>query len=101
MADLAIRVEGVGKQYRIGKQLGTYGSLRDTIMNTLKAPLRRARSLLRGDRGTRSDPYDSIWALKDVSFDVSRGEVVGIIGEWRGKKHAAEDTLTDHVADPR
>lgn len=81
MADLAIRVEGLSKRYRIG-QLQKYKALRDTLTDTLYAPLRAAASIfkrrLSEDAGQRSNSF--IWALRDVSFEIKQGESVGIIG---------------------
>ena len=78
MRDLAIRCQGLAKQYRIGER-EIYRSLRDALTQAVRTPLRRVRTALRGDGwGASGEPM--IWALKDVSFDVQRGEVVGIIG---------------------
>ncbi len=74
MSDIAIRVENLGKQYRIGKQ-ERYRTLRDSLTDAARAPFRRLRRVPNGN----GEP-DSIWALKDVSFEVPRGEVVGVIG---------------------
>jgi lipopolysaccharide transport system ATP-binding protein len=84
MSDIAIRVENLGKQYRIGAlQKGggySYKSLRDSIANAASAPFRAARGLM-GQNGTHENHRDEIfWALKDVSFDVRKGEIVGVIG---------------------
>ena len=85
MSDLAIRVENLSKEYRIGshqngdRRFG-YKSLRDVLTEALAAPLRRASRLLRGEAYAAAEMNETIWALKDVSFEVKRGEVVGIIG---------------------
>ncbi|WP_298228144.1 polysaccharide ABC transporter ATP-binding protein [Gryllotalpicola sp.] len=68
MSAPAIRVEGLGKRYRIGERV-RYKSLRESVSNV-------ARRALRGERR----PHETIWALKDVSFEVQPGEVVGVIG---------------------
>ena len=74
MSDVAIRVEGLSKLYRLGKR-ERYRTLRDTLVDTLAAPFRRPKS------GASSNGVpETIWALKDVSFDVKCGEVIGIIG---------------------
>lgn len=85
MSDIAIRVENLGKQYHIGalqQNEGhySYKSLRDSIASAATAPFRAARALL-GQKDTRQNHQDdTIWALKDVSFDVKQGEIVGVIG---------------------
>jgi lipopolysaccharide transport system ATP-binding protein len=72
MSDTAIRVDGLSKQYRIGQTTG-YGTLRDAIMARVRRPASPPVSPANGDKR-------HIWALKDVSFEVQRGDAVGIIG---------------------
>jgi lipopolysaccharide transport system ATP-binding protein len=68
---IAIRVSHLGKKYTIGGPQEKYLTFRDAIVNSVKAPFRRFSS---------HEPPQEFWALKDVSFDVEQGEVVGIIG---------------------
>jgi lipopolysaccharide transport system ATP-binding protein len=74
MSDVAIRVEGLGKMYRIGGPADAYGTLRDTLVSAATYPYR----VLRGG-GYGADTHE-FWALRDVSFEVEHGEVLGIIG---------------------
>jgi lipopolysaccharide transport system ATP-binding protein len=67
-----IKVENLSKQYRIGARQTSHPTLRDSIANVLRA------SFSHSHRNGDSD--NSFWALKDVSFDVMPGEVVGVIG---------------------
>ena len=79
MGDIAIRVEGIGKNYRIGKK-EQYKTLRDTVTSIFTVPFQKAGKLLRGERASPAEGHEMIWALKDISFEVRRGEVIGVIG---------------------
>jgi lipopolysaccharide transport system ATP-binding protein len=75
MSDIAIRVEGLSKLYRLGEAEGGYRTLRESLTDTFMAPF---RGLRRGPSLKRE--AEILWALKDISFDVKHGEVLGIIG---------------------
>src|SRR6202521_4337505 len=69
MSTLAIRAEGLGKQYRVG-ELERYLALRDVLMRAVRSPLKLFRPA----------KSELMWAVKDVSLQVQHGEVIGIIG---------------------
>jgi lipopolysaccharide transport system ATP-binding protein len=80
MTDIAIRVEGIGKLYRVGE--------RETALRDVLAGAFRSR------RNGHARPKDSIWAVRDVSFEVRQGEVVGLIG----RNGAGKSTLLKLLA---
>ena len=73
MGDVVISAEGLGKRYRIGHQEDPYGRLTESLYGALRAPVERLR-------GRSRSSSEWIWALRDLSLEIRRGEVVGVIG---------------------
>lgn len=80
MSDIAVNVAGLAKSYRIGGPQKTYDRLSDRLFDGVTAPMRRAGKLLRGQSSSAAELDEEIWALKDVSFEIRQGDVVGVIG---------------------
>lgn len=92
MSAIAIKVEHLSKQYRIGGQQAAYSTFRESLVQAANAPIR----WLKGERGSEQNTF---WALDDISFEVNHGEAVGIIGRNGAGKSTLLKILS-HITSP-
>jgi lipopolysaccharide transport system ATP-binding protein len=80
MSDVAMRLEGLGKQYRIGRTRAPYKTLRESLAQSLVAPLVKVRSAFHGSGFQSASGDNTFWALENICYQIRSGEAVGIIG---------------------
>ncbi len=82
MSDIVIKSENLGKRYTIGHHTGKGDSttFREALIQNVRDLWNKTRDLARGKPIIQGDTREEVWALKDVSFEIRRGEAVGIIG---------------------
>jgi lipopolysaccharide transport system ATP-binding protein len=99
MNDVAIRIEGISKQYFIGEMQKSFDRFGDQFVDIFSSPFRRAGKLLRGQATGAAELDESIWALKDITVDIYSGEAIGIIGSNGAGKSTLLKILS-RITDP-
>ncbi len=91
MSDIALKVENLGKMYTIGARRERYATLRSALVSGVKR--------LTTKRSSQEAEANILWALKDVSFEIKQGEVLGIIGR-NGAGKSTLLKLLAHITEP-
>jgi lipopolysaccharide transport system ATP-binding protein len=83
MSDISVQAQSLSKKYLVGQQARRqerYATLREALGREARSLVRKTGDMLRGRPIVQGDEVREFWALKDVDFEIKRGDVVGIIG---------------------